>query len=81
MTARHCIVIHTLLTAMANDNGYDNVYIDCVGKAGDILVGISTSENYTTISKAFTNINEKNANSCPYRYNWLGYDRNIGLYN
>ena len=46
---------------MANDNGYDNVYIDCVGKAGDILVGISTSENYTTISKAFTNINEKNA--------------------
>ena len=44
----HCIVIHTLLTAMANDYGYDNVYIDCVGKAGD---RISTSENFTTISK------------------------------
>ena len=69
---------------MANDYWYDNVFsrlIEGVGKAGDILVGISTSENSTTISKAFTNTNEKNANSFPYRYNWLRYDRNIGLYN
>lgn len=68
---------------MANDYGYENVYsklIDGVGKAGDIFDGISTSENPTTISKAFTNTNEKNANSCPYRYNWLRYHRNIGLY-
>lgn len=52
--ALHCNTSY--LTAVANDYGYDVVYsrmIKGLGKAGDILVGLSTSGNSVNIIKAF----------------------------
>lgn len=52
--ALHCNTSY--LTAVANDYGYDMVYSRLLkgsGKAGDILVGLSTSGNSTNIIKAF----------------------------
>ncbi|MBE2218185.1 MAG: D-sedoheptulose 7-phosphate isomerase [Ignavibacteria bacterium] len=46
----------SLLTAGANDIGYDNVFarqVEGLGREGDVLVGISTSGNSTSIIKAF----------------------------
>ena len=43
------------LTAVANDYGYDKVFsrmVEAAGKAGDILVAISTSGNSTSILEA-----------------------------
>ncbi len=43
------------LTAVANDYGYDHVYsrlVKAKGRAGDVLVGISTSGNSTNIIEA-----------------------------
>ncbi|NDC40989.1 MAG: SIS domain-containing protein [Chitinophagia bacterium] len=43
------------LTAVANDYGYDVVYsrmVQAVGKAGDLLIGLSTSGNSVNIMKA-----------------------------
>lgn len=45
----------SLLTAGANDIGYDNVFarqVEGLGKPGDVLVGISTSGNSESIIKA-----------------------------
>ena len=45
----------SLLTAGANDIGYDNVFarqVEGLGREGDVLVGISTSGNSTSIIKA-----------------------------
>lgn len=52
--ALHCNTSY--LTAVANDYGYDFVYsrlLKGVGKAGDIIIGLSTSGNSTNIIKAF----------------------------
>ena len=46
----------SLLTAGANDIGYDNVFarqVEGLGKKGDVLIGISTSGNSVSVIKAF----------------------------
>ena len=58
--ALHCN--SSYVTAVANDYGYDFIYsriIDGIGKAGDILIGISTSGNSLNIIKAFETAKEK----------------------
>lgn len=50
------------ITAVANDYSYDVIYsrmIKGIGKAGDVLVGLSTSGNSTNIVKAFETAREK----------------------
>ena len=45
----------SMLTAGANDIGYDNVFaraVEALGRKGDVLVGISTSGNSESINKA-----------------------------
>ncbi len=52
--ALHCNTSY--LTAVGNDYGYENVYSRAVkghGKAGDILIGLSTSGNSENILRAF----------------------------
>ncbi|WP_118972532.1 D-sedoheptulose-7-phosphate isomerase [Taibaiella koreensis] len=52
--ALHCNTSY--LTAVANDYGYELVYsrlLRGMGKAGDLLVGLSTSGNSANILKAF----------------------------
>jgi D-sedoheptulose 7-phosphate isomerase len=52
--ALHCNTSY--LTAVANDYSFDDIYsrlIDGIGKAGDILVGLSTSGNSNNVVKAF----------------------------
>jgi D-sedoheptulose 7-phosphate isomerase len=46
----------SMLTAGANDLGYDNVFtrsIQALGNAGDVLIGISTSGNSNSVNRAF----------------------------
>jgi D-sedoheptulose 7-phosphate isomerase len=46
----------TLLTAGANDIGYDNVFarsVEALGAAGDVLIGLSTSGNSASVNNAF----------------------------
>ena len=53
--ALHCN--SSFMTAVGNDYGYENVYarlVQAIGKAGDILIGISTSGNSPNILKALT---------------------------
>ena len=57
--ALHCNTSY--LTAVANDYGYDEVYSRVVlgtGKAGDVLVALSTSGNSVNITKALQTANE-----------------------
>ena len=57
--ALHCNTSY--MTAVANDYGYDYVYsrmIDGACRAGDVLVGISTSGNSTNICNAFKKARE-----------------------
>lgn len=45
----------SILTAVGNDYGYDNVFerqIEAIGQAGDVFLGISTSGNSKNILKA-----------------------------
>jgi D-sedoheptulose 7-phosphate isomerase len=52
----------SLLTAGANDLGYDNVFarsVEALGESGDILLGISTSGNSESVNKAFQKAKEK----------------------
>ncbi|MEN3009338.1 SIS domain-containing protein, partial [Pseudothermotoga sp.] len=47
----------SILTAVANDYTYDMVFtrqIEAIGKAGDVLVGISTSGNSRNVIEAMT---------------------------
>ena len=49
------------ITAVANDLGYDKTYsrmLEACGRAGDILVGISTSGNSNNVIKALEKANE-----------------------
>jgi len=46
----------SMLTAGANDLGYDNVFtrsIEALGNEGDVLIGISTSGNSNSVNNAF----------------------------
>ncbi|MCX6121717.1 MAG: D-sedoheptulose 7-phosphate isomerase [Ignavibacteriales bacterium] len=46
----------SLLTAGANDIGYDNVFtrsLEALGNKGDVLIGISTSGNSPSVNNAF----------------------------
>jgi len=59
--ALHCNTSY--LTAVANDYDYDSIYsrlVDGSMKAGDVLIGISTSGNSKNIVKAFEVANQKN---------------------
>ncbi|MCX6143163.1 MAG: D-sedoheptulose 7-phosphate isomerase [Ignavibacteriales bacterium] len=52
----------TLLTAGANDIGYDNVFsrsVEALGDDGDILIGLSTSGNSESVNNAFRKAREK----------------------
>ena len=46
----------SLLTAVANDYGFENVFarqVEALGREGDVLIGISTSGNSANVVKAF----------------------------
>ena len=52
----------SLLTAGANDIGYDNVFsrsVEALGESGDILIGLSTSGNSESVNNAFRKAREK----------------------
>jgi phosphoheptose isomerase len=55
-----CVALTTdtsILTAMSNDYGYETVFarqVAALGASGDVLVGISTSGNSTSVERAFT---------------------------
>jgi D-sedoheptulose 7-phosphate isomerase len=52
----------SLLTAGANDFGYDNVFareVEALGNAGDVLVGISTSGKSESVNNAFRSAKSK----------------------
>ena len=47
----------SMLTAGANDLGYDNVFaraVEALGSPGDVLIGISTSGKSASVNNAFT---------------------------
>jgi len=51
----------SMLTAGANDLGYDNVFtrsIETLGSEGDVLIGISTSGNSASVNRAFQKAQE-----------------------
>jgi D-sedoheptulose 7-phosphate isomerase len=51
----------SMLTAGANDLGYDNVFtrsIETLGGEGDVLIGISTSGSSASINRAFQKAHE-----------------------
>jgi D-sedoheptulose 7-phosphate isomerase len=51
----------SMLTAGANDLGYDNVFtrsIEALGSEGDVLIGISTSGNSESVNRAFQKAHE-----------------------
>jgi len=53
----------SLLTACANDYGFDEVFkrqIEGLGNEGDLLIGISTSGNSPNVYKAIEYANEQN---------------------
>jgi D-sedoheptulose 7-phosphate isomerase len=59
----------SLLTAGANDIGYENVFarnVEGLGKPGDVLVGISTSGNSKNIIKAFEKAKEIGVNTLAF---------------
>lgn len=46
----------SILTAIGNDYGYDEVFrrqVEALGRKGDVLIGISTSGNSVNVLKAF----------------------------
>ena len=56
----------SLLTACANDYGYDEVFkrqVEGLGNEGDLLIGISTSGNSPNVYKAIEYANEQNINT------------------
>ena len=53
----------SMLTAGANDLGYDNVFtrsIEALGSEGDVLIGISTSGKSESVNRAFQKAREMN---------------------
>ncbi|MEK7819437.1 MAG: SIS domain-containing protein [Bacteroidota bacterium] len=56
----------SLLTAGANDIGYDNVFsrtVEALGASGDVLIGISTSGNSESVNLAFIKAKEMGINT------------------
>lgn len=56
----------SFMTAVANDYGYEQTYarmVQAAGRAGDILVGISTSGNSSNVVKALEKANEIGMNT------------------
>ena len=54
----------SILTAVGNDYGYDDVFvrqIDALCNSGDVVIGISTSGNSTNVVKAISKANEVGA--------------------
>lgn len=52
----------SILTAIGNDYGYDEVFrrqVEALGRKGDVLVGISTSGNSANVVKAFEQAKEQ----------------------
>ena len=52
----------SILTAVGNDYGYDEVFarqVEGLGQSGDILIGLSTSGNSPNVVKAFEKATEK----------------------
>lgn len=52
----------SMLTAGANDIGYDNVFaraVEALGTAGDVLIGISTSGRSESVNRAFRTARER----------------------
>jgi D-sedoheptulose 7-phosphate isomerase len=50
------------LTAFANDHGYEGVFarqVQAIGRAGDVLLGISTSGNSKNVVAAFREAKER----------------------
>lgn len=61
LTAIDLSADRTMLTAVANDVGYDHIYarqIIAQGRAGDTLIGLSTSGNSPNLVKAFVRAKE-----------------------
>jgi D-sedoheptulose 7-phosphate isomerase len=59
----------SLLTAGANDIGYENVFarsVEGLGRPGDVLIGISTSGNSANIIKAFEMAKSKGVNTIAF---------------
>ena len=55
----------SILTAVGNDYGYDEVFrrqVEALGREGDVLVGISTSGNSANVVKAFKQAKEQGLN-------------------
>lgn len=53
----------SILTAIGNDYGYDAVFarqVEALGRAGDLLIGISTSGNSANVVNAIAKAREKN---------------------
>ena len=53
----------SILTAIGNDYGYDEVFrrqVEALGREGDVLIGISTSGNSANIVKAFEQAKKQN---------------------
>jgi D-sedoheptulose 7-phosphate isomerase len=51
----------SVLTCVANDYGYDDVFarqVEALGRSGDVLVGISTSGNSENVIRAFLTAKE-----------------------
>ncbi len=52
----------SLLTACANDYGFEHIFerqIEALGRAGDVLIGISTSGNSANVVRAFERARER----------------------
>ncbi len=52
----------SIITAWANDTGYDTIFsrqLEGLGKAGDVLIGLSTSGNSANVVEAFKTAREK----------------------
>ncbi|HEY0106908.1 MAG TPA: SIS domain-containing protein [Rhizomicrobium sp.] len=61
LTAIDLSADRTMLTAVANDVGFDHIYVRQViaqGRAGDALIGLSTSGNSQNLVKAFVKARE-----------------------
>jgi D-sedoheptulose 7-phosphate isomerase len=70
----------SLLTAGANDLGYDNVFtrsIEALGNEGDVLIGISTSGNSNSVNFAFKKAREMNLTTIGFLGKAGGQSKNL----
>ena len=70
----------SLLTAGANDLGYDHVFtrsIEALGNEGDVLIGISTSGNSNSVNFAFKKAREMNLKTIGFLGKAGGQSKNL----